>query len=173
MHAYAHTSVPHVVNPQSRQSLESPRGPSTHRAATSAPSTGMLARCLGVTALCTWHSRIRHLEELLSRLRVLGPSDHCTWAQPTWGAREQGNVCEGKKIRRTLGNAEDEHKAGDAEGFQGLIIAGSISASLSQAHPGHSTRAREGSLVGCPPNMYIHGVHTTHQHVHGHMHKYV
>lgn len=123
MHAYAHTSGPHVVNPQSRQSLGSPRGPSTHkvvltlkpsthRAATSAPSAGGLTRCLGRTALCTQHSRIRHLEELLSRLRVLGPSDHCTWAQPTWGAREQGNVCEVKKIRKTLGNAEEETKQG-------------------------------------------------------------
>lgn len=107
-HARTHTHTCQVESvsvkrlpsgPQQGQPLPHP---STHQAAAGAPSTGGRARVWVTvrTGLQTRGLGTGHLEVLLTTFGALGPSSHCPRAQPAWGAREQGDVCERKRQRR-------------------------------------------------------------------------
>lgn len=97
--------------PQARPSTR----PSTHGAVGGAPSARRLAGALGDTALQTLGWGTRHLEALLSMFGALTPSDHGPRAQPAWGAREQGDVCERQEHRRTAASGDGKAWMQDPE----------------------------------------------------------
>lgn len=92
-----------------------PHCPSTHGAVGRAPSARRLAGPLGDTALQTLGWGTRHLEALLSMFGALTPSNHGPRAQPAWGAREQGDVCERQGHRGTAASGDGKAWIQDPE----------------------------------------------------------
>ena len=108
-HTHTHTHT-HLPRKWSVLSHEAPLGPPTGRAVPSHPSTHGAAvgalftrKLAGISvgaALRTWGSGTQHLEVLLSLFEALATPGHCSRAQPAWGAREQGDICERERQRR-------------------------------------------------------------------------